>query len=108
MEAKGIAVLYGIYDPHANRGSMFVGVSHETSAFAVASERKSWSLTGVGTRSHLAPAFLKLPTIFRFLASTPVALPAEALAQFTNVAELPVSIRVAGAQLLLVHAQRKT
>jgi len=44
--AKGIAILYGIYDPHANRGSMFVGVSHETSAFAVASIRKWWGQEG--------------------------------------------------------------
>ena len=36
----------------------------------VAKERKSWSLTGVGTRPHLGPAFLKLPTNSRFLAST--------------------------------------
>lgn len=44
--AEGIAVLYGIYDPHANRGSMFVGVSHETSAFAVTSIRRWWSQEG--------------------------------------------------------------
>ena len=44
--AKGIAVLYGIYDPHSNRGSMFVGVSHETSAFAAASIRKWWGQEG--------------------------------------------------------------
>jgi len=36
-QAKGIALPFGIYDPQANRGSVFVGVSHETSAFAVAS-----------------------------------------------------------------------
>src|ERR1039457_3569018 len=33
-------------------------------------ERKSWSLTGVGTRCYFRPAFLKLPTSSRFLAST--------------------------------------
>src|ERR1039457_4313358 len=33
-------------------------------------ERKSWSLTLVETRSHFTPAFLKLPTSSRFLAST--------------------------------------
>src|ERR1039457_5141186 len=32
-------------------------------------ERKSWSLTLVETRSHFTPAFLKLPTSSRFLAS---------------------------------------
>jgi hypothetical protein len=44
--AKGIAILYGIYDPYANRGSMFVGVSHETSAFAVTSIRRWWGEEG--------------------------------------------------------------
>ena len=44
--ATGIAVLYGIYDPHANRGSMFVGVSHETSAFAVTSICRWWGEEG--------------------------------------------------------------
>jgi hypothetical protein len=44
--AQGIAVLYGIYDPHANRGSMFVGVSHEPSALAVTSIRKWWGQEG--------------------------------------------------------------
>src|ERR1019366_5069783 len=39
-------------------------------AMPVARERKSWSLTGVGTRSHFRPGFLKLPTSSRFLAST--------------------------------------
>jgi hypothetical protein len=37
--AKGIALPYGIYDPQANCGSVFVGVSHETSAFAT---RGAW------------------------------------------------------------------
>src|ERR1017187_9582177 len=32
-------------------------------------ERKSWSLTLVETRSHFTPAFLRLPTSSRFLAS---------------------------------------
>ena len=70
--AKGIAVLYGIYDLHANRRSMFVGVSHETSAFAVTSIRKWWGEegrkrypnaqrlliladTGAATRPHAVP-----------------------------------------------------
>ncbi len=33
-------------------------------------ERKSWTFTRVGVRSHLAPALLKLPTSSLFLAST--------------------------------------
>jgi hypothetical protein len=28
-QAEGVAILYGIFDPQANRGSLFVGVSHE-------------------------------------------------------------------------------
>jgi hypothetical protein len=44
--AKGIALPYGIYDPQANRGSVFVGVSHETSAFAVTSIRRWWQREG--------------------------------------------------------------
>lgn len=33
----------------------------------MASERKSWSFTRSGERSHLTPEFLKLPTSSRFL-----------------------------------------
>jgi hypothetical protein len=44
--ASGIAIPYGIYDPQANRGSVFVGVSHETSAFAVASIGQWWRREG--------------------------------------------------------------
>ena len=33
--AKGLAVPYGIYDLHANRGTVFVGDSRDTPAFAV-------------------------------------------------------------------------
>ena len=41
-QAEGVAILYGIFDPQANRGALFVGVSHETSAFAVSSIRGWW------------------------------------------------------------------
>ena len=44
--ASGIAIPYGIYDPQANRGSVFVGVSHETSAFAVTSICHWWRREG--------------------------------------------------------------
>jgi hypothetical protein len=40
--SSGIALPYGIYDLQANRGSVFVGVSHETSAFAVHSICRWW------------------------------------------------------------------
>jgi hypothetical protein len=33
-DAIGVAIPYGIYDLLANRGSVFVGVSHDTAAFA--------------------------------------------------------------------------
>jgi len=44
--ATGIAIPYGIYDTQANRGSVFLGTSHETSAFAVSCIRKWWLLEG--------------------------------------------------------------
>jgi len=44
--AKGIAIPYGIYDTQANRGSVYLGTSHETSAFAVACLRKWWMQEG--------------------------------------------------------------
>lgn len=44
--ATGIAIPYGIYDTQANRGSVFLGISHETSAFAVTCLRKWWQTEG--------------------------------------------------------------
>ena len=44
--AEGIAINYGIYDTLANRGSMFVGIDHDTPAFAVASIVKWWKQDG--------------------------------------------------------------
>jgi hypothetical protein len=44
--AKGIGIPYGIYDTQANRGSVFLGTSHETSAFAVFCLRKWWQTEG--------------------------------------------------------------
>ena len=44
--STGIAIPFGIYDPQANRASVFVGVSHETSAFAVTSICRWWSHEG--------------------------------------------------------------
>ena len=38
--ADGIAIPYGIYDVQANRGAVFVGCSHETPEFTVASINK--------------------------------------------------------------------
>jgi hypothetical protein len=44
--AKGIGIPYGIYDTQANRGCVFLGTSHETSAFAVSCLRKWWQIEG--------------------------------------------------------------
>ena len=44
--AEGIATGYGIYDILANRGSMFVGIDHNTPAFAVESIAKWWKQDG--------------------------------------------------------------
>ena len=47
--AEGIAIGYGIYDIQANRGSMFVGIYHNTPAFAVESIAKWWKQDGSRT-----------------------------------------------------------
>ncbi len=44
--ASGIVIPYGIYDYLANRGSIFVGVSHDTPAFAVNSIAGWWQHEG--------------------------------------------------------------
>jgi hypothetical protein len=44
--AEGIAINYGIYDTLTNRGSMFVGIYHDTPAFAVESIVKWWKQDG--------------------------------------------------------------
>ena len=42
----GMAVPYGIYDPLANRGTVFVGMSHDTPQFAVENVEKWWRQEG--------------------------------------------------------------
>jgi len=44
--ALGVAIPYGIYDVMANRGSVFVGISHDTAAFAVHSITGWWQREG--------------------------------------------------------------
>jgi len=44
--AMGMAIPYGIYDTEANRGSVFVGMSHDTPQFAVESIAQWWSVEG--------------------------------------------------------------
>ena len=45
-EAEGIAIPYGIYDPRANTGTVFVGKSADTPAFAVDCIEKWWRTAG--------------------------------------------------------------
>jgi hypothetical protein len=45
-QAEGVAIPYGIYDIGANRGSVIVGTSHNTPAFAVDNLAKWWAYQG--------------------------------------------------------------
>ena len=45
-EALGVAIPYGIYDVLANRGAVFVGVSHDTPCFAARSITQWWRREG--------------------------------------------------------------
>jgi hypothetical protein len=45
--AEGIAIGYGVYDEQANKGFMFVGIHHDTPAFAVDSIVKWWKQAGL-------------------------------------------------------------
>ena len=45
-EAKALATPYGIYDTQANQGSVFLGTSHDTPAFAVDAIAQWWLLEG--------------------------------------------------------------
>jgi hypothetical protein len=58
-EAEGIAIPYGIYDIQANRGSIFVGTSHNTPSFAVDNLAKWWVYDGRRRYPH-APQLLVL------------------------------------------------
>jgi hypothetical protein len=45
-EAQGMAIPYGIYDVLGNRGSVFVGTSHDTAEFAAANIAQWWRDSG--------------------------------------------------------------
>lgn len=45
-DALGIAIPHGIYDPQANRGSIFVGVSRDTPHFSADNLAKWWAYDG--------------------------------------------------------------
>ena len=49
---RGHAIPYGVYDIHANEGYVSVGVSNDTSAFAVASIRAWWQHLGKQRYPH--------------------------------------------------------
>jgi hypothetical protein len=46
-EADGFAIPYGVYDVRANRGTVYVGTSHDTSDFAVDNLSRWWASEGV-------------------------------------------------------------
>lgn len=46
-DAIGVGIPYGIYDPVANRGSIALGLSHDTPAFAVHSIAHWWQREGL-------------------------------------------------------------
>ena len=52
-DAEGLAVPYGIYDPRANAGTVFVGRTADTPAFAVDCIEKWWRIEG---RKHYPEA----------------------------------------------------
>jgi len=45
-QALGLAIPYGIYDPVRNRGSVFVGTSHDTPQFAAENIARWWRASG--------------------------------------------------------------
>ena len=45
-EADGLAVPYGVYDLHANQGTLFIGTSYDTPGFAVDCVEKWWRTEG--------------------------------------------------------------
>jgi hypothetical protein len=46
-DASGVGISYGIYDPPNNRGTVCVGVSHDTAAFAAHSIVTWWNMRGL-------------------------------------------------------------
>ena len=58
-EAEGIAIPYGVYDVCANRGTVFVGTSHDTPDFAADNLVRWWQCEGRERYPH-APELLVL------------------------------------------------
>ena len=51
-DSIGVAIPYGIYDLLANRGSISIGISHDTPAFAARSIARWWQREGSDRYSH--------------------------------------------------------
>jgi len=45
-DSSGVAIPYGVYDVLANRGAIFIGVTHDTPSFAAHSIAQWWRLVG--------------------------------------------------------------
>ena len=58
-DASGVGISYGIYDPPNNRGTVCVGISHDTPAFAAHSIATWWKRDG-SPRYRRAPKLLVL------------------------------------------------
>lgn len=58
-DASGVGISYGIYDLPNNRGTVCVGVSHDTTAFAAHSIARWWKREGIALHGH-APKLLVL------------------------------------------------
>ena len=58
-DASGVGISYGIYDPPHNRGTVCVGISHDTPAFAAHSIATWWKREGT-RRYGRAPKLLLL------------------------------------------------
>ncbi len=58
-DASGVGISYGIYDPPNNRGTVCVGISHDTPAFAAHSIATWWKREG-SRRYGRAPKLLVL------------------------------------------------
>jgi hypothetical protein len=58
-DASGVGISYGIYDPANNRGTVCVGISHDTPAFAAHSIATWWKREGAHRHDH-APRLLVL------------------------------------------------
>ncbi len=69
-QASGVGISYGIYDPPHNRGSVCVGVSHDTPAFAAHS-----IATGGNARVRIAGAVFPSCWSWRTQAAATVAPP---------------------------------